>query len=69
MNQKLYLNSKELAEHFRVTPRTVANWRKERKIPFIKRNARSILYDLEEVDRQLRQGFPSEGTGHYPALH
>ena len=66
---KQYIDTKGLAKHLKVTPRTVANWRKERKIPFIKRNARSILYDLEEVDHVLRQGLPSEGTGHYPALH
>ena len=62
-----YLNTNELAERLRVSPRTIANWRKNKTISFIKRNARSVLYDWEEVERELRQGVASEGTGHFPS--
>ena len=62
-NNPKYVTSLELADFLRITPRTLANWRRRRVIPFLKFNARKIVYDLNEVERELRLGKATEGTG------
>jgi hypothetical protein len=47
------ITSKELAQHLRVTTRTLANYRDKRLIPFWRLNARRILYRLSDVERCL----------------
>jgi len=45
----------EVANHFRVSLRTVQNWRDAGMIPFLQINSRNIRYDLAEVERALQQ--------------
>ena len=47
------ITSKELAQHLRVTTRTIASYRERRIIPFWRLNARRILYRLSDVERCL----------------
>jgi len=47
------ITSKELAQHLRVTTRTIASYREQRLIPFWRLNARRILYRLSDVERAL----------------
>ena len=62
-NSPKYVTSLELADFLRITPRTLANWRRRRVIPFIRLNARHIVYDLNAVERELRLGKATDGTG------
>ena len=62
-NSPKYVTSLELADFLRITPRTLANWRRRRVIPFLRLNARKIVYDLNEVERELRLGKATDGTG------
>ena len=48
------LNTRDLAAHLRVTPRSIQNWRDAGKIPFVRITARCIRYDLSEVEEALR---------------
>lgn len=47
------LTTEELAEHYQVTTRTIANWRDMGKIPFLRITARCFRYDLDQVERAL----------------
>ena len=47
------ITSKELAQHLRVTTRTIASYRQRRIIPFWRLNARRILYRISDVERTL----------------
>ena len=49
------LNTRDLATHLRVTPRSIQNWRDAGKIPFVRITARCIRYDLSEVEAALRK--------------
>ena len=43
----------ELATHYQVTTRTIANWRDAGRIPFLRITARCFRYDLDQVERAL----------------
>ena len=47
------VTTEELAQHLRVTTRTLASYRSKRLIPFWRLNARRILYRLSDVERSL----------------
>jgi hypothetical protein len=47
------VTTNELAAHLRCTPRTLATYRAQRKIPFWRLNARRILYRLTDVEKAL----------------
>jgi hypothetical protein len=47
------ITTSELAQHLRVTTRTIAAYRARRIIPFWRLNARRILYRLSDVERCL----------------
>lgn len=47
-------NTRQLAERYQVSSRTIQNWRDNKLIPFIRVNARLIRYDPDAVDRALR---------------
>lgn len=44
-----YLTTKEVAYIFRVTPRTIHNYRKDLKLPFYRISKKNILYRLSDV--------------------
>lgn len=44
-----YLTTKEVAYIFRVTPRTIHNYRKDLKLPFYQISKKNILYRLSDV--------------------
>ena len=50
------LTTRELADHLRVTTRTLADWRARGKIPFLRITARCFRYDLDQVARALSKG-------------
>lgn len=47
------VTTEELAQHFRVSTRTIANWRDSGKIPYLRITARCFRYDLDQVARAL----------------
>lgn len=47
------LTTQELADHLRVTTRTLADWRARGKIPYLRITARCFRYDLDQVERAL----------------
>jgi hypothetical protein len=49
------ITTEELAQHLRVTTRTIATYRAQRLIPFMRLNARRILYRLSAVEAALNR--------------
>jgi predicted site-specific integrase-resolvase len=47
------VTTQEVAAHYQVTTRTIANWRDNGKIPFLRITARCFRYDLDQVARSL----------------
>ncbi len=47
--------TKEVAEHFRTTDRTILNWRNNAGLPCIRIIARKIVYDPHELEAWARQ--------------
>jgi helix-turn-helix protein len=41
--------TREVAEHFRTTERSILNWRNNAGLPYLKINPRKILYVPEEL--------------------
>lgn len=48
------LTSEEVATFLKVTPRTIYNYRKENKLPFIQISRKSIRYKLSDVLNFMR---------------
>ena len=59
------VDTNELAEMLGVCKRTIANYRKAKRIPYIKLTPKSIVYDVDAVKAALMRGIPSEGTGEF----
>jgi excisionase family DNA binding protein len=57
-NRDWPISTRQLANYLRVTPRTLATWRREGRIPFWKINARLVRYSLNDVEAAL--GKPDE---------
>ena len=53
------LNKRELAEHYKISTRTVDNWIANRQIPFRKIGA-LVRFDLAKVDEALGGEVPAE---------
>jgi len=49
------ITTKQLAAHLQVTSRTLANWRKDHKIPFWRLTARALRYTLSDVEKALKK--------------
>jgi predicted site-specific integrase-resolvase len=47
------ITTRELANFLQVTPRCLANWRKQGRIPFWKLKPRLIRYTLSDVEAAL----------------
>jgi hypothetical protein len=47
------VTSAQLARHLQVTPRTLASWRAQGKIPYWKINARNLRYRIRDVEIAL----------------
>jgi predicted site-specific integrase-resolvase len=47
------VTSKQLAEHFQISLRTLANWRAARRVPFIKINDRNFRYRISDAEKAL----------------
>jgi hypothetical protein len=52
------IGTKQLADYFKVTTRTIANWRASGRLPFWRINPRVIRYTLSDVEAAL--GKPNE---------
>jgi len=48
------VTTKQLAEHLQLTTRTLASYRKQRRIPFWRINSRNIRYRLSDVEAALQ---------------
>ena len=57
------LKRPQLAKAINVSPRTVDNWQKQKRIPFLKLGARCIRYDLRAVIAALKKFEIREVTG------
>lgn len=51
-----WLDTKQAAEHLRLAPKTLANWRALGVGPAFKRVGRVIRYDGAELDRFVKAG-------------
>jgi hypothetical protein len=49
------LKRPQLARAIGVSPRTIDNWQKAKRIPFLKLSARCVRYDLRSVLAALRR--------------
>jgi Helix-turn-helix domain len=47
------LTSEQIARHFQISMRTLANWRASRRIPFWKINSRNFRYKLSDCEAAL----------------
>ncbi len=47
------VTSVQFCAHFQITPRTLANWRAEKRIPFFRLSAKNFRYRLSECERVL----------------
>jgi hypothetical protein len=54
-NREWLVTSKELSRYFKVTMRTVHNWRVEGRIPFGRVTPRCVRYSLAAVEEALRK--------------
>jgi hypothetical protein len=54
-NDPELLKRRELARKLNVSPRSIDNWQKEKKIPVIKLSPRCCRFDLQSVLRALRR--------------
>lgn len=52
--ENLYLTTEEVALFFRVTPRTIHNYRRENKLPFTQISRKNIRYKLSDVLNLMR---------------
>jgi excisionase family DNA binding protein len=52
---RCFLSKQELALALGVSPRTIDNWMKQRRIPFIRISARLIRFDLNRVKEALQR--------------
>ena len=59
------VNSPELAKRLGISTRTLARYRKEERIPYIKISRRKIVYDLFDVVSAIKAGRLSQGTGEF----
>jgi excisionase family DNA binding protein len=50
-----YLRKREIARLLCVSPRTIDKWVMDRRIPFIRMNARLNLYRLRDVQKALEK--------------
>ncbi len=54
-NTPTLIKKKELAKRLSVSPRTIDEWARKRKIPYLKISPRFYLYDFEAVLVTLRK--------------
>lgn len=47
--------TRDVANHYRVSLRTIQNWRDQRLIPFVRINSRVVRYNLDEIERAFRK--------------
>lgn len=52
----VWMDTKQTAEHMRLAPKTLANWRALGIGPAFRRVGRVVRYDAAEVDRYLESG-------------
>ena len=52
MNNKVWLTQEELAERWRKSPRTLANYRAQGKGPTYSKMGGKVLYDLEVIEQE-----------------
>jgi hypothetical protein len=57
------LKRPQLARAINVSARTLDNWQKQRKIPYLKLSARCVRYHLPSVLTALRRGFEIREAG------
>ena len=55
MNNKVWLTQEELAERWRKSPRTLANYRAQGKGPAYSKKGGKVLYDLQVVEETENQ--------------
>lgn len=66
MNETLYLTSKELAQRWRLSEQTLANWRHARRGPPYIRIGSRVLYPTEGIYAQEKINSAWLGIGHPP---
>lgn len=59
-----FLDAKQLAQRFKVTPATVHAWHRRGWIPCLRAGRRPVLFDLEAVEAALRERGKRKGVQH-----
>lgn len=49
MNNKQYINAKEVKQQLGITSQTLYNWRRNKKIVFKMLNSRNFIYDIDSI--------------------
>lgn len=55
------VNAKALADRYYVTPATIHAWHRRGWIPCLRAGRRPVLFDIEAVDRALRERAERKG--------
>lgn len=55
-----WVGKKEVAEHFKISVRTVDNWMKRRLLPYI-RTGRNVRFKLSEAEETINRCFKVQG--------
>ena len=63
VNEGALLKRRQLARALNASPRSIDNWQKQKKIPFIKISARCVRFHLPSVLAALRK-FEIREAGH-----
>jgi len=66
MNEQMYLTSRELAQRWRLSEQTLANWRHGGKGPPFMRIGGRILYPIEGINAQEKLSSTWLGTDTQP---
>jgi len=53
INGERPVTSAQIADHFQITTRTLADWRAKRKIPYWRINSRNFRYRVSDVEKAL----------------
>ena len=51
----MIVTAQELAKELKVSPRTISNWIKDRRIPFMRLSPRMLRFHLPRVQRALER--------------
>jgi excisionase family DNA binding protein len=55
MIEPMYMNGKQAAVYLGISPRTLRDWQRRRKVPYYKTSAGDVRYCRKELDDAMRR--------------